>query len=901
MTETWISDGECRALVDLIPNGCSFFNSPRTSGRGGGTALVFKNVFRCRQLTGSSFSSFEVLLFEVGRSDPVLCAIIYRPPKYNKDFLNDFSNFLAGIIPTYNRILIAGDFNIHVCCADKPLVKDFLNLIDSFNLVQCVSGPTHEHGHTLDLILTGGLSVSNIEIEDNIFSDHRPVIFNVSFLCPVFNARASTRRCRVFNSRSAGQFSEAFNQLCIPPSFSSMDTEEISSWFNSSCQGILDSIAPLKTVHRREKPEPWFNDATRAARKECRRAERRWKKDNLQVSLLTLKDCWRAYQTVVKEAKRAHLASVIESHRHNPRTLFSTIDSILSPAKSVCQDASSELCIKFQKFFIEKVLNTRALTSAPTVDPSTSVCCLAGFDNFEPVTLSFLTDIVGHMKPSGSPHDSIPPNFLKKVFLSIGQSVLTLINSCLCLGVVPSNFRHAVIQPLLKKPGLDTSVLSNFRPISKLPFLSKILEKVVHAQLKSFLDEHNILEVFQSGFKALHSTESALVRVFNDILLATDSGDHVVLVLLDLTAAFDTVDHDILISRLQHLVGIKGIALQWFRSYLTDRTMSVSLEGFESPPAPLPFGVPQGSVLGPLLFSLYLLPLGSILRKHGISFHLYADDAQIYVPLKKRDCQTTLPLLPCLEEIKAWLALNFLCFNEKKTEVMIFGPSGLCESPPFDLGPLTHYVRPVVCNLGFKIDSEFKLEHQVRAVVKTSFFQLRRLAEVKPFLSLKNFEIVIHAFITSRLDYCNSLYLGANQSTLSRLQLVQNAAARLLTCTRKHEHITPVLASLHWLPVHFRVDFKVLLFVFKALNGLAPPYLAELLHLHAPSRSLRSADQLLLEVPRSKRKLRGDRAFSVAAPRLWNSLPLHIREAPSLPVFKSKLKTYFYSRAFNTA
>ena len=172
---------------------------------------------------------------------------------------------------------------------------------------------------------------------------------------------------------------------------------------------------------------------------------------------------------------------------------------------------------------------------------------------------------------------------------------------------------------------------------------------------------------------------------------------------------------------------------------------------------------------------------------------------------------------------------------------------------------------------------------------------------MKPLLSHQHFETVIHAFITSRLDYGNALYFGVSQSSLARLQSVQNAAARLLTGTRKREHITPVLASLHWLPVHFRVHFKILLFVFKSLNGLAPPYLSELLHPYAATRSLRSANQLLLEIPRTRRKLRGDRTFSVAAPTVWNKLPLHIRQAPSLSIFKTRLKTHFYSLAFNPA
>lgn len=462
--------------------------------------------------------------------------------------------------------------------------------------------------------------------------------------------------------------------------------------------------------------------------------------------------------------------------------------------------------------------------------------------------------------------------------------------------MVPKIFKHAVVQPLLKKPGLDPTDLANFRPISRLPFISKILEKIICNQITAFLKENNILEVFQSGFKSLHSTESALLKVFNDIYLETDSGNYVVLVLLDLTAAFDTVDHEILISRLEHWVGIKGTVLEWFRSYLEGRTLCVSNGNSESSSASLSCGVPQGSILGPLLFSLYLLPLGSVIRKHGISFHCYADDIQMYLTIKKNASVSS--LLECLDDVKAWMAINFLSFNANKTEVMIFGGTNGTRS--IELGALAQYNKSVITNLGVKIDADLNFDSQIRAVVKTGFFQLRQLAKVKPFVEQRQFETVIHAFITSRLDYCNALFVGVSGSSLARLQMVQNAAARLLTGVRKYEHITPVLASLHWLPVRYRINFKILLFVFKSLNGLAPSYISELILLHTPTRSLRSADKLLLQVPKTNRKLRGDRAFSVVAPKLWNDLPQPIKKATSVTHFKSLLKTYLFSLAFNT-
>ncbi|XP_055493235.1 uncharacterized protein LOC129698247 [Leucoraja erinacea] len=281
-----------------------------------------------------------------------------------------------------------------------------------------------------------------------------------------------------------------------------------------------------------------------------------------------------------------------------------------------------------------------------------------------------------------------------------------------------------------------------------------------------------------------------------------------------------------------------------------------------------------------------------------MSLHCYADDTQLYLPLKPNNRSNLLNLIHCLEDIKCWMAKNFLHLNESKSEVILLGPSDSIKNIAGSIGSVTPLLKPHVKNLGVIFDSALKFDKQVNAVVKASFFQLRKIAKIKQFLQFDALEKIIHTFISSRLDYCNSLYIGISQSSLSRLQLVQNAPARLLTGTRKRDHITPILASLHWLPVQFRINFKILLYVYKALNGLAPTYIKSLLTHHTTSRSLRSADLGLLNIPRSRHKLRGDRAFAVAAPRLWNSIPLPIRTAPSINSFKSRLKTHLYSQAF---
>ena len=239
-------------------------------------------------------------------------------------------------------------------------------------------------------------------------------------------------------------------------------------------------------------------------------------------------------------------------------------------------------------------------------------------------------------------------------------------------------------------------------------------------------------------------------------------------------------------------------------------------------------GVPQGSILGPLLFNLYMLPLGQIIKNNSVNYHSYAVDTQVYLALSPNDYTPLESLCGCIDQINNWMSHNFLQLNADKTEVIVFGKKEDRRRITTALETKGLKAKDTVKNLGVFIDSELTFNSHMKAITKSAFYHLKNIAKLRGLMSKQDLEKLVHAFISSRVDYCNGLFTGLPKKTIKQLQLIQNAAARVLTRTKRSDHITPVLRSLHWLPVSYRIDFKALLLVFKSLNGMGPNYLLDM-------------------------------------------------------------------------
>ena len=689
--------------------------------------------------------------------------------------------------------------------------------------------------------------------------------------------------------------------------------DEIAASIFDALRSTLDLHAPQKEHFKTiRSTQPWINDKVFQARRLRRAAECRLRRAFSEQRLQEYKQARNAVVSAIATAKRCYFNKLFSDNARNSKALFRSLSDLLKAPENTNSTLPSpreneNLATSFLGYFESKVTGIRdCLPPADAVATGSSesqqpLSPQQRLSFFRQIDESDIHSIIFSSHCTTSLSDPVPSPIFKACFPSIANVITRFINLSLETGTVPVPLKSATIRPILKRGNLDPAGLASYRPISTLPFLSKVLEKVVLAQIKEHLQANGVLDPFQSAYRSGYSTETAMVRVQNDILQCLDQKENAILALLDLSAAFDTVDHAVLLDRLSRLAGVGGSALLWIKSYLTERLQRVAIDELVSNYAPVRYGVPQGSVLGPVLFSIYLLPLRSILKELSVNYHLYADDTQLYMSVDPLDPQPSFDKIEhVIQEIAKWMSRNFLKLNQAKTEFMLISSrfSRRPISHTFDLGQ-GESLEPVchVRDLGAFLSSDMSVDKQVSMTCRSTCYALRELRRVRRYLTVDATHAAVRALVISRLDFHNALLYGAPSYQLQRLQRVQNMAARLVMKADKRDSATDILRHLHWLPVEARISYKICLLTFHAVNAHGPTYLQELVQFASSGRVLRSSkQQCMLVVPKSRSVSFGDRSFTSAAPRLWNSLPEELRTSRSESHFKRLLKTYLFRK-----
>ena len=512
--------------------------------------------------------------------------------------------------------------------------------------------------------------------------------------------------------------------------------------------------------------------------------------------------------------------------------------------------------------------------------------------SFSAIMTDKLSSTLNKMKTSHcSGHDGIASFYLKIAMPVVGGSLCDLFNKSLFAGKFPEDWKIARIAPIFKSGAKDDR--SNYRPISVLPFMSRLFEKLIFNQFYEYLDANKSLYEHQSGFRLLHSVATALLASTNDWYLNIDKGKYTGLIFIDLKKAFDTVDHKILLKKLK-MYGVTGLEHDWFTSYLDNRKQFCRVDGTSSGVRGINCGVPQGSCLGPLLFLIYINDLPFSLQKCHVS--MYADDTAIFLSSKSiDDLQNDLNL--DLLNLQDWLHANKLSLNVVKTQSLIIGsgPSirmieNQPDAPPsFSIGDQDIEMITNTRYLGVQIDSKLNWGKHIDTIKTKANRALGLIKYSKKYLPSDILNKMYRGIVEPHLSYCCSVWGCCSESKLDVLQKIQNRAARIVTSSPYDASAAPIIQNLGWPTISDLIRKETATLTYKSLNSLAPDYLSKLFAKCSDDRErfLRSSETDL-KIPLLK-MINGQKAFSYRGPKLWNSLERATKLAPSLKTFKEQL------------
>ncbi|KAL1250335.1 hypothetical protein QQF64_021340 [Cirrhinus molitorella] len=526
----------------------TFSHTPRQTGRGGGTGLLISNDWKFSPLSSfTNSTSFESHAITVTHPVTIHLVVVYRPPGQLGNFLEELDMLLSHFPEDGTPLVLLGDFNIHL---EKLQATDFNTLLTSFDLKRVSTAATHKSGNQLDLIYTRYCSTANTLVTPLHTSDHFLITSDLSLATGTTHTPPQVTFRRNLRTLSTSCLSSMVSSALPPPShFSALDTNTATDTLCSTLSACLDNFCPLLSRPARTTPAaPWLSDVLREHRSRLRAAERKWRKSHNPIDLSAYQSLLSSFSANVSTAKSTYYHNKI-NNCPDSRTLFKTFSSLLCPPPPPC--TSTLTADDFATFFINKTRTISDQFSTPRTDANFTTTTHS-LSTFSPLMETDVSKLILSNHPTTCPLDPIPTHILQAISASIIPALTHVINTSLHTGTFPTAFKQARVIPLLWKPALNPALLENYRPVSLLPFIAKTLERVVINQLSIFLAQNHLLDINQSGFKSGHSTETALLSVTEALRLARAASKSSVLILLDLSAAFDTVNHQILLSILRN-------------------------------------------------------------------------------------------------------------------------------------------------------------------------------------------------------------------------------------------------------------------------------------------------------------------------------------------------------------
>ena len=909
-TESWLTD-QLKNLVSF--DRYDAFHNLRVDRRGGGISVFVSKEFKTNILSDYTVMTehFESLFIEL-RSDygRIVVGTIYRPPAGNLDaFLDNLEVILSSIEGRhYMEIVITGDFNLDLLkCTDDPTIQMFLNTLYAYSLLPVISKPTRITDYSATLL-------DNIFIKNPInyiagsiissLSDHYPVfcIFNnVSFKhkCPsqlnyTYRKINYDSMSSLYESLNCYDFSDVLDCRDVNIAVTRLDNI-MYDHFNVFCPVVNKTVSPKNVT------KPWITRDILSLIK---------RRQNLFILVKTnkiTKVAFNRYRNFVTSkiriAKEKYFEDKFDAYKSNIKRTWNLINKLINPSSNsnkctiekviynnVHISDKDEIASAFNHFFVN--VGSEIANSIDSHPDNHKMYLQGNYPNsffFSPVSDVEVANVICSLKDKPSHFNSVPTKVLKFIRRLISPLLASIINKSIEDGIFPDSLKIAKIIPIFKQG--DKYEIQNYRPISLLPLLSKLFEKVAHNQLVNFLNSNDIIFNHQYGFRAGKSPDNAIADFLKYTYEALDSDFCVFSVFLDFKKAFDSVDHNILLNKLYHY-GVRGVPHKWFHSYLTNRQQYVSIQDSSSEQLRITHGVPQGSILGPLLFLIFIndFPFCTPF----FNFILYADDSTLSCKFPRSELNVFHTHINVhLEFVNRWLAANKIAINAQKTKYIIFSYRQSLQLDPIYIGGSQ---IEGICStkfLGLNVDNNLNFHSHVDYIsnkISKSVGILYKLNFLPSSILIKLYQSLVQPYIT----YGLIAYFGCSKSYLNKLIIIQKRCIRAINKLNYREHTNEYFLSNKILKLEDQHVFQIAIYMFKTLKFNFDPNLFICLNYQNQLHNHETRYSYQLTLPRLRAST-SENNIAYCGVKLWNSLPESIKNLFTVKMFKNSLKVHILS------
>ena len=897
LTETWFDEN---SVVDI--DNYRSFHSYRDGVRGGGVSIYVMDSFESSLLEFTKINNniIEACGVKVRISGGVFYNVvgIYQPPSESKNDFNNLlqNNILAKFSPS-SRVFICGDMNIDLL---NPTGhdNDYIDLFQSYSYIPLVNKPTREDSHSskcIDHIWTNQLFEICSGIIDVNITDHYIIFFSIK--CFDINLSYEIK----FRDHSEVCLrSMSHNVDILVETFSNVDYDEVdfcTELFSRMFYDIYNKSCPIrkKMVSCRSFFKPWLDTSLKLDINRKHALYRDYKSGLIELN------SYRLYRNLVsdrlRKAKSSYFKAKFNSISTDPKKTWNEINRIMNRKKKFEREKislyegtdnitsdSKKVCNIFNNHFSKVGIN---LNNSIPVSNMTHRDFLVNRNQYTfEIELTSTEEVKNliHSLPNKKTDLFAVPILIHKICSNkISSLICNLFNRSVSLGIFPNINKVARIVPIFKSG--DKCNVTNFRPISILSVLSKLFEKLICVRLSYFVDRFHLIDDNQFGFRKSRNTIDVINEFMCSAYECINQRTCLISLYLDFSKAFDTINHTILLDKLDHM-GIRGVAGKWFTSYLENRLHYVSIGEVKSEKCTAGTGLPQGSNLAPLLFSLYINDMknscGSLKCLH------FADDTTIYFPCKD-PFNDIITINNQLKTIDEWLKVNKLALNISKTMYMIIG-SAPSQLPPILIRNVPITLVNKIRFLGITVDNKLTFKEHVNAVVSKVSRSQGAIYRVSPYVTVDVLKKLYYSLMYSHMIYGVSVWGGASVSSSNKINKIQQRFLRLLPGNNDYKLI--------------RINYNILNFpsIVKYFTGVKfyeshvnknHPYITSIINDYAPRHeySTRFSNNNGLQVPYCRTAL-SQKSFLYRSVSLWNGLSVSVKQANTLSIFKNQLKTH---------